>query len=376
MPPAAGPARRHRRRSRPRVVQLRVRQEQLTGKLQSMLGRLGPSHPDVQSLRAASSRRTAACDQRRDRPCGRGHRSGRARRSRARGRTGAGPARRAGSVGPRFAGADPAERACSATPRHRAACCSRCWSACSRPHSNRRSKRRMRMRSRWRCRRTQPSFPRTVPLMAAAVAFGVLFGLLLVYLCGAGGRHLPQRRRYPRASLGLPCLALIRDIRRRSAGAHEHRGLCRPQAAVAVRRAASRAAGRSVAVAGPAAHRRDNRGAARARARPPLPWRWGASTAMNGERVIVLDCDIRQPTTRAVDADGQRPAWSTACWAGHARRCHPQGRGHRHGRTSLGGTAGGQCARPVDVGHDGAPAADAARRTTTSCCSMRRRRRR
>ena len=35
----------------PSVVQLRARRDQLTAELQSMLGRLGPSHPDVRGTR-------------------------------------------------------------------------------------------------------------------------------------------------------------------------------------------------------------------------------------------------------------------------------------------------------------------------------------
>jgi polysaccharide biosynthesis transport protein len=138
---------------------------------------------------------------------------------------------------------------------------------------------------------SRPSFPRTGPWMAAAAALGFVLGLLLVYLCELADSTFRSGDDV-RTVLGLPCLALIPRMTRRAlkgASVAEHAAR-RPNSVLAEQLRALRAglllwADRSHIVAVTAARSEEGKTTVtRALAR---------LAALNGERVVVLDCDIR-----------------------------------------------------------------------------------
>ena len=210
---------------------------------------------------------------------------------------------------------------------HRAACCRPCSSASSRSRSSRRSKRRTRTRSPYALIPGRPSFPRTGPWMAAAMAFGIVLGLLLVYV-----RELTDSTfrsgEDVRTVLGLPCLALIPRISAPRAQRHAA-SRTMPRASRA-RRSPSNFApcAPDFIMAGPSAHHRDHRGARRRKARRRSPGHSARLAAMNGEHVVVVDCDFRHPSFGETPPSG--PGGLSA-GAGRACRGHPQGQGDRHG---------------------------------------------
>lgn len=137
-----------------------------------------------------------------------------------------------------------------------------------------------------------PSAPRVVPIMAGASAFGVLFGLLLVYLAEVADRSFRSGAEV-RAGLGLPCLALIPEVPRRRLGRLPLAayGALKPLSPFAEQLRALRAglwvgAERARVVAVTAA--RPNEG------KTSIALALGRAAALGGERVCVLDCDLRQ----------------------------------------------------------------------------------
>jgi capsular exopolysaccharide synthesis family protein len=151
---------------------------------------------------------------------------------------------------------------------------------------------------------TRPSFPRTVPLMAAAATSGVLFGLLLVYLFELASSTFRSGDDI-RTSLGLPCFALIPRIKRRALGrlSIEDYAIRKPLSPFAEQLRALRAGlwlrpSRPRIVAITAARPAEGKTA--------IALALGRQTAMNGERVIVLDCDLRQPTIGRLMHDGEQ----------------------------------------------------------------------
>jgi succinoglycan biosynthesis transport protein ExoP len=130
----------------------------------------------------------------------------------------------------------------------------------------------------------EPSFPRSGPLLAAAAAFGVLFGLLLVYR--------------------LRCFALLPEVGRRAlgrGGLRDH-ALDKPLTAFAEQVRALRA--------GLRLGRSRPRIVAITAARPSegkttVALALARSAALAGERVMLLDCDVRQPSIgRSMGLDG------------------------------------------------------------------------
>ncbi len=140
----------------------------------------------------------------------------------------------------------------------------------------------------------QPSFPRTGPWMAAATAFGIVLGLLLVYV-----REIADSTFHSgddvRTVLGLPCLALIPRMSRRAlkgASIEEHAAR-KPHSALAEQLRALRAGlslwpDRPRIIAVTAARPKEGK--------TTVTRALGRLAAMNGEHVIVLDCDIRHPS--------------------------------------------------------------------------------
>ncbi len=138
----------------------------------------------------------------------------------------------------------------------------------------------------------RPSFPRTGPLMAAAASFGVLFGLLLAYLFELADRSFRSGDDI-RTVLGLPCFALIPFIRHSARGqmSIDEYAARKPLSPLAEQLRSLRA-GLSLRPDRP--HIIAITAALPAEGKTTVTLGLGRLAAMNGERVIVLDCDIRQ----------------------------------------------------------------------------------
>ncbi len=140
----------------------------------------------------------------------------------------------------------------------------------------------------------RPSWPRTGPMMAAAGASGVMLGLLLVYLLHLADTTLHSGED-ARGATGLPCFALLPEISRRALG-HlriDDYVVRRPLTAFAEQVRALRAALWVVA--------NQPRTIAITAARPSegktiLTLALGRSAQLSGERVVVVECDLRRPT--------------------------------------------------------------------------------
>ena len=140
----------------------------------------------------------------------------------------------------------------------------------------------------------QPSWPRPVPMMAAAAAAGVLLGLMLVHVL-----HLTDSTLHSgedvRALVKLPCFALVPELTRRELrhAPIEEFVLRRPLTAYAEQIRAVRA-GLWLGVERP-------RVVAVTAARPSegksvLALSLARSAALSGERVLLIDCDLRRPS--------------------------------------------------------------------------------
>ena len=149
-----------------------------------------------------------------------------------------------------------------------------------------------------------PSFPRTAQLMAAAIGFGALFGLFVVYLLELTDSSLPGGEAV-RAALHRPCFALIPEVGRRTLGRLrvEDYAAMKPLSAFAEQVRGLRAglwlgAQRPRAVAITAARP--------AEGKTTVAVALGRSAALSGERVVLLDCDLRHPSlARLFGAEGQ-----------------------------------------------------------------------
>ncbi len=151
---------------------------------------------------------------------------------------------------------------------------------------------------------TAPSFPRTGPLLAAAAGFGVLFGFFIVYLLELTDTSLPGGEAV-RAVLHRPCFALIPEVSRRTLGRLrvEDYAAMKPLSAFAEQVRSLRAglwlgAERPRAVAITAARP--------AEGKTTVAVALGRSAALSGERVVLLDCDLRHPSlARLFGAEGR-----------------------------------------------------------------------
>jgi capsular exopolysaccharide synthesis family protein len=144
---------------------------------------------------------------------------------------------------------------------------------------------------------SRPSFPPSAILLAASTAIGLLLAGTLVHLLELGDDTLrggaDARRR-----LGLPCLALIPELPRRLRRPSAAAGYVteRPLSPYAEQVRALRAGlwlepvperGRAKLVAITAARPSEGK--------TTLAAALGRSAAMAGERVLVIDCDVREP---------------------------------------------------------------------------------
>lgn len=139
-----------------------------------------------------------------------------------------------------------------------------------------------------------PSFPKPLLFVAAATALGGLFGLLLVWFLEQADSTLRSGDEV-RGALGLPCLALVPRLRRGILGRHrvEDYVARKPLSPFAEAMRTLRAAlwlgsdPPKVVLVSAARPGEGKTTTAIALAR---------SAAMNGERVLLIDCDIRQPS--------------------------------------------------------------------------------
>jgi len=140
----------------------------------------------------------------------------------------------------------------------------------------------------------RPSWPRTTSTMMGAAAAGVLLGLMLVHLL-----HLTDSTLHSgddvRALVKLPCFALVPELTRRElrGTAIEEFVLRRPLTAFAEQIRAVRAAlwlgaERSQVVAVTAARPAEGKSV--------LALSLARSAALSGEKVLLIDCDMRRPS--------------------------------------------------------------------------------
>ncbi|HEY2617759.1 MAG TPA: AAA family ATPase [Acetobacteraceae bacterium] len=276
----------------PSVVQLRARHDQLSAELQSMLGRLGAGHPDVRAINAqlADVDRTVAreigrvvaaidADVRADR-----ERVNALQRDLSEQQ--AQIARDAIAQVP----LDAMLRNAEASRGQLQAVLERIQQTAQQPTIETPDAHEISLA----LIPGQPSFPRTGPWMAAASAFGIVLGLLLVYL-----RELADSTFHSgddvRTVLGLPCLALIPRLSRRAlnGASIEDHAARKPHSALAEQLRALRAGlslwpDRPRIIAVTAARPKEGK--------TTVTRALGRLAAMNGEHVIVLDCDIRHPS--------------------------------------------------------------------------------
>ena len=203
----------------------------------------------------------------------------------------------------------------------------------------------------------KPSSPKMLLLMAGGSGAGVFLGLLLVdWLETADGTF--RSGEDVRASLALPCFALVPEM---------PRAMLRriPIAEYAARKPLSPFAEQLRALRaglwlGPDHPRVIAITAARpSEGKTTIAIGLGRIAAMSGERAIVLDCDVRQPSFgRLMQADGELGVMD--CLLGHAKldRYHPQGPAHGHGFRAR-RVGGGELALPVHVRSNGPDAGPA-----------------
>jgi capsular exopolysaccharide synthesis family protein len=148
-----------------------------------------------------------------------------------------------------------------------------------------------------------PSFPKPMLFVAAAVALGLMFGLLLVWFLEQADSTIRSGDEI-RTALGMPCLALVPSLRRGVLGRHrvEDYVARKPLSPFSESMRTLRASlwlgsdPPRVVVITAARPGEGKTTTAIALAR---------SAAMNGERVLLIDCDIRLPSVgRAFRAEG------------------------------------------------------------------------
>jgi succinoglycan biosynthesis transport protein ExoP len=148
-----------------------------------------------------------------------------------------------------------------------------------------------------------PSFPKPTLFVAAAAALGLLFGLLLVWFLEQADSTIRSGDEI-RSALGMPCLALVPMLRRGILGRHrvEDYVARKPLSPFSESMRTLRASlwlgsdpPRIVVIT-----------AARpGEGKTTTSIALARSAAMNGERVLLVDCDIRQPSVgRLLRAEG------------------------------------------------------------------------
>ncbi len=149
-----------------------------------------------------------------------------------------------------------------------------------------------------------PSSPRSGAILAASVASGAMMGLFLVYLLEMGDTTLASGEAV-RNMLGLPCFALVPNVGRRSLGRLrvEDYAALRPLGGFAEQMRGLRAglwlgASRPTTVSVTAARPGEGK--------TTVAVALGRVAALSGERVVLLDCDLRRPSiARLLGQEGE-----------------------------------------------------------------------
>ena len=139
-----------------------------------------------------------------------------------------------------------------------------------------------------------PTFPRTMPTMAASIAAGVFLGLVLVHILRLADTTLLSGEEVRRLT-GVPCLALIPQLGKRELGhlkIHDY-VVRRPLTAFAEQIRSLRA-GVSLDIDHPQIITITS--ARPAEGKSLLTLALGRSAQLGGERVLLIECDLRQGT--------------------------------------------------------------------------------
>lgn len=139
-----------------------------------------------------------------------------------------------------------------------------------------------------------PSWPRASLILLGSIALGGLFGLLVIYFLEMADRSMRSGDEI-RGELGLPCLALVPEMRRRlgRGATPEDYVVKKPLSAVAEAMRSVRAGlwmGSSAPKCVVVTAARPGEG------KTTTAISLARVAAMGGERVIVVDCDLRQPS--------------------------------------------------------------------------------
>jgi succinoglycan biosynthesis transport protein ExoP len=140
---------------------------------------------------------------------------------------------------------------------------------------------------------TRPSWPRVPLILAGAVALGMLFGLMIIYFLEIADRSIRSGEEI-RSELGLPCLALVPEMRRRlGRGSRvEDYVVNKPLSAAAEAMRSLRAGlwlGNEAPKCVVVSAARPGEG------KTTTAISLARVAAAGGERVILIDCDLRQP---------------------------------------------------------------------------------
>jgi capsular exopolysaccharide synthesis family protein len=286
------------------VVQLRAQQDTISAQIQAQRGRLGPNHPEALALQRqyADSQRAVAAE------IGRVVAATEAELRAARERVGAleGDLRAGEQAADRSAAAQVAlnalQRDADASRQQLQVVLDRIQQTAQQAAIESSEAHEISLA----LPPASPSFPRTVPLLAAAAGFGGLAALLLVYLLELVDTTL-RSGEAAQQGLGLPCFALLPEMAERrlshlSLDEHVARRPLSPFAEqVRALRAGLGAAHDHPAVVAVTAARA-------AEGKTTVTLALARSAALAGERVLVMECDLRRPTfaTRmhAAVADG------------------------------------------------------------------------
>jgi polysaccharide biosynthesis transport protein len=281
------------------VVQLRARHDQMSAELQSMLGRLGGSHPDVRALRAQLTDvdRTVAAEIARVQTAIEADvRAAEARVTTLQQNLDEAQAHIAKDTAAQVP-LNAMQREAEAKRGQLQAVLDRLQQTAQQPEIEMPDAHEISLA----LIPGRPSFPRIGQWTQAMTAFGLALGILLVYVRELADSTLHSGD-HVRSALGLPCLALIPHVSRRTL-----RGMTiaeyaarRPLCTVAEQLRALRA---SLLLAPDHPHSVAITAARPREGKTTVTHALGRLAAMNGERVIVVDCDIQHPPGSAVSGD-------------------------------------------------------------------------
>ena len=139
-----------------------------------------------------------------------------------------------------------------------------------------------------------PAFPRTVQTMAGSFAAAVFLGLLLVYILHLTDDTLRSGDEI-RTLTGLPCLALVPEVTKRALGHLKvHDYVARRPLTAFAEQVRSLRVGVSMDVDHPQIITVTSAGPAEGKS--VLAVAFGRSAQLDGERVLAIECDVRQAT--------------------------------------------------------------------------------